>query len=113
MEHQEVKHKSPDQLRVQRIVYYVLGVLEVLLAFRLVFKLLGANPASPFVAFIYSLTQIFIYPFTGIFPAAAANGLEAQAILEPTTIIAMIVYGVIAWGIVKLIGIMKESERKV
>lgn len=108
-----VKDRNDVRLRPQRIVYYVLGVLEVLLAFRLVFKLLGANPASPFVAFIYSLTQIFLYPFMGIFPTAVTKGLEAQAILEPTTIIAMIVYAVIAWGIVKLIGIMKETERRV
>lgn len=112
MEYQPMKHESPEQLKAQRIVYYILGVFEVLLAFRLVFKLLGANAVSPFVAFLYSLTQIFIYPFTGIFPAASAKGIETQAVLEPTTIIAMIVYGVIAWGIVKLIGIIKENERK-
>lgn len=112
MEQQQVKQRNHEQLRPQRIVYYILGVLEVLLAFRLVFKLLGANPASPFVSFIYSLTQIFLYPFTGIFPTAVTKGFEAQAILEPTTIIAMIVYGIIAWGIVRLIGIMKETERK-
>lgn len=112
MENQPVKHGNPEHLRPQRIVYYILGVLEVLLAFRLVFKMLGANAVSPFVAFLYSLTQIFIYPFTGIFPAATAKGLEVQAVLEPTTIIAMIVYGVIAWGIVKLIEIIKENGQK-
>jgi uncharacterized membrane protein HdeD (DUF308 family) len=113
MEETQVRHRRHDQLRPQKIVYYILGVLEVLLAFRLIFKLLGANPLSPFVSFIYSLTQIFVYPFTGIFPTAVTKGLEAQAILESTTIIAMIVYAVIAWGIVKLIGIMKESDRRV
>lgn len=111
MEQELIKHKSHDQLRPQRIVYYILGVIEVLLAFRLVFKLLGANPASPFVSFIYTLTQIFLYPFTGIFPMATTKGLENQAIIEPATLIAMIIYAVIAWGIVKLIGIMKETER--
>src|SRR5665648_1153901 len=35
-----------------RIVYYILGLLEVMLGFRLVFKLLGANPGSGFVSFI-------------------------------------------------------------
>ena len=113
MDNLQINHRSPDQLKAQRVVYYVLGVLEVLLAFRLVFKLLGANPASPFVSLIYATTGVFLYPFTGIFPTAATKGLEAQAILEPTTIIAMIVYGIIAWGIVKLIGIMKETDRKI
>lgn len=88
-----------------RIVYYILGVIEVLLAFRLVFKLLGASPKSGFVSGIYSVSNIFLSPFTGIFRTASSQGVETQAILEPATIVAMIVYAVIAWGIVKLIDI--------
>lgn len=91
--------------KAKQIVYYILGILEVLFAFRLVFKLLGANPKSPFVSFIYSLSQAFLAPFSSIFKSTVTNGLEAQSILEPSTIIAMIVYAVIAWGIVKLIEI--------
>ncbi|MDP4160279.1 MAG: YggT family protein [Bacillota bacterium] len=87
----------------KRIVYYILGVIEVLLAFRLVFKLLGANPASAFVSFIYTLSNIFLAPFTGIFRTATTRGVETQAVLEPAIIVAIIVYAVIAWGIAKLI----------
>jgi len=94
-------------LKAKNIVYYILGVLEVLLAFRLVFKLLGANPQSPFVSFIYSVSQAFLAPFNGIFRATVTKGIEAQSVLEPTTIIAMIVYAVLAWGIVKLIEISR------
>lgn len=94
----------------KRIVYYILGVLEVLLAFRLVFKLLGANPASAFVSVIYTLSNIFMAPFTGIFRIASTRGVETQAILEPATIVAMIVYAVIAWGIVKLIEIARTAN---
>lgn len=105
---------KPDQgnLQAKRIVYYILGVLEVLLAFRLVFKLLGANPKSPFVSLIYSVTQAFLSPFSGIFPATVTKGIEAQSVLEPTTIIGMIVYAVLAWGIVKLIEISRPSLYK-
>ena len=97
-------------LKARKIVYYILGVLEVLLAFRLVFKLLGANPQSPFVSFIYSVSQAFLSPFSGIFRSAVTKGLETQSVLEPTTIIAMIVYAVVAWGIVKLIEISKPHQ---
>ncbi|EHQ87631.1 YggT family protein [Desulfosporosinus youngiae] len=97
-------------LKAKNIVYYILGVLEVLLAFRLVFKLLGANPQSPFVSFIYSVSQAFLAPFNGIFRAAVTKGIEAQSVLEPTTIIAMIVYAVLAWGIVKLIEISRPHQ---
>ena len=97
-------------LKARKIVYYILGVLEVLFAFRLIFKLLGANPQSLFVSFIYSVSQAFLIPFSGIFRPAVTKGIEAQSILEPTTIIAMIVYAILAWGIVKLIEISRPSQ---
>ena len=97
-------------LKARKIVYYILGVLEVLFAFRLVFKILGANPQSSFVSFIYSVSQAFLSPFSGIFPSAVTKGIETQSVLEPTTIIAMIVYAVVAWGIVKLIEISKPRQ---
>ncbi len=92
-------------LKARKIVYYILGVLEVLFAFRLIFKLLGANPQSSFVSFIYTVSQAFLSPFSGIFKSAVTKGFETQSVLEPTTIIAMIVYAIVAWGIVKLIEI--------
>jgi hypothetical protein len=107
MEYQEVNHS------LKRIVYYILGIIEVLLAFRLVFKLLGANPVSPFVSGIYTLSNIFISPFIGIFRTASSRGVETVSVLEPSTIVAMIVYALIAWGIVKLIEIIRASKNKV
>ena len=97
-------------LKAKKIVYYILGVLEVLFAFRLVFKLLGANPQSPFVSFIYTVSQAFLSPFSGIFRSAVTKGIEAQSVLEPMTLIAMIVYGIVAWGIVKLIEISRPLQ---
>ena len=96
----------------ERVIYYVLGLLEVLLAFRFVFKLLGANPASGFVSFIYSITQIFLAPFTAIFRASVTQGIETKAVLEPSTLIAMVVYALIAWGIVKLIITIRGSKER-
>ncbi|MGE5404848.1 MAG: YggT family protein [Candidatus Saccharibacteria bacterium] len=94
-------------IKVKKTVYYVLGLLEILFAFRLIFKLLGANPGSTFVSVIYSVTQAFLYPFIGIFGTATTRGIETQSVLEPSTLIGMIVYALLAWGIVKLIEIYK------
>jgi hypothetical protein len=99
-----------ESFTAKRVVYYILGALEVLLAFRLVFKLLGANPGSGFVSFIYSVSQVFLAPFTAIFRSASTQGIETKAVLEPSTIIGMIVYALIAWGIVKLIIIMRGNN---
>lgn len=88
------------------LVYFICGVLEVLLAFRLVFKLTGANPVSLFVSLIYNLSNILVMPFQGIFSAGYSQGLETTSILEPSVLVAMAVYAVLAWGIIKLVAIL-------
>ena len=99
-------------LKQRRIVYYILGILEALFAFRLIFKLLGPNPGSIFVSLIYTISRVFLAPFNGIFRAAVNSGIENQSVLEPTTIIAMIVYALIAYGIVRLIQIYGTPKDK-
>jgi hypothetical protein len=105
------KRESTGTQTVQYVVYWVLGVLEVLLAFRLVLRLLGANPSSVFVDWIYALSGVFIWPFQGIFPSPATDGAVTTAVLEPATIIAMAAYAFLAWGIAKLISI-SAGERQ-
>lgn len=97
-------------LKARKYVYYILGVFEVLFAIRLLFKILGANPGSTFVSFIYSITELFLLPFASIFRKAVTKGVETQAVLEPATIIGMIIYALVAWGIVKLIEINKKPK---
>lgn len=99
----EVEEKAEGSQTVGYIIYFLFGVIEVLLLFRLVLKLTGASPASSFVTFIYSLTQIAITPFAGIFRQATTQGVETTAVLEPATIVAIVVYAVLAWGILKLV----------
>ena len=97
-------------LKTRHAIYYVLSVIEVLLASRFIFKLLGANPQNGFVAFLYSLAVIFIAPFSGIFNAFVTNGLAAKSVLEPSTLIAMAVYAVLARGLVGLIRLKASRD---
>lgn len=92
---------SPSQTFIY-LVYFISGLLEFVLGARLILKLLGANPRSGFVNFIYGLSEPFVAPFYGIFRSAVSRGVETAAVLEPATIVAMIIYSVIAWGIVQL-----------
>lgn len=90
-------------IKSRNAIYYVLGVIEVLLAFRFLFKLLGANQASGFVTFIYSITNILTAPFKGIFSPFVTAGLSLRSIFEPSTIIAFIIYAIAAWGLERLL----------
>ena len=112
MENNKINHSHEDNLKPRKIVYYVLGVLEVLFAFRLIFKLLGANPGSSFVALLYNISGVFLSPFSGIFRTSVNKGIETKSVLEPTTIIAMIVYALLAYGIVRLIEIYETPKDK-
>lgn len=84
--------------RGTQIVWYVLGLVEVLLAFRFVLKLLGANAAAGFTNFIYGVTYVFAAPFLNVFRISQVSG----NIFEWTTLLAMFVYWMIAVGVIKL-----------
>lgn len=81
-----------------QIVWYVLGVIETLLALRFVLKLMGANPEAGFSAFVYATTNIFAAPFLSVFRVTTIEG----SIFEWTTLLAMLIYWIVAIGIIKL-----------
>ena len=82
-----------------QIVWYILSLLEVLLAFRFVLKLMAANPGAGFTRFIYAITWPFTAPFFAVFSKTTVQG----SIFEWTTLLAMLVYWLIALAIVKLL----------
>ena len=84
--------------RITNITYFVLAVLEVVLLLRLLLRLLVANEASGFVMLIYNLSHIFVAPFNGIFNDQTLG----RSVFETSTLVAMIVYALLAWGIVSL-----------
>ena len=86
-----------------QIIWYLLGLIEALLAFRFILKILGANALSGFVGLIYSITQFLAAPFLSIFGKTQIKGV----VLEWTTLIAMLVYLFLAWAIVRLLSISK------
>jgi len=107
----ETKSVATSSQTIEYLVYFLFGLLEVLLAFRLVLKLTGANVGSAFVGLIYGLTGIFILPFEGIFRRGFAQGVETTSVLEPSTLVAIIVYAILGWGIVKLIRILSGEQQ--
>lgn len=94
-------HDSPRSktlFRGTQILWYVLGLLEVLLAFRFILKLLGANGGATFTDLIYRFSEPFVYPFAAVFNATFLSG----TIFEWTTLLAMLVYWVIALAIIRI-----------
>jgi hypothetical protein len=89
--------------RSTQIIWYVLGLLEILLAFRFALKMTAANASAGFANFIYSITWPFTQPFAAVFGKTQVAG----SVIEWTTLLAMLVYLILAWGIVKLFTMSK------
>ncbi len=83
------------------------GLLLVLLAFRFVLALLGANPVNPFAHFIYATTMPFVSPFFSLFGYSTAYGVSR---LEVYTLVTMAVYALAGWGIVRLVTITRTER---
>jgi uncharacterized protein YggT (Ycf19 family) len=67
---------------VTRVVTLLFTVLEVLLLFRFVLKLLGANANQPLVSGLYGVTEPLVRPFQGIFPEPSGPpALDLAALL--------------------------------
>jgi len=107
-----VKSGASSFQTIEYLIYFLFGILEILLVFRLILKLTGASFSSSFVNLIYGLTAVFILPFEGIFHRGYTQGVETTAVFEPSTLVAIIVYAVLAWGIVKLIQILSGEKQQ-
>ena len=91
----------------QRVIWYLAGVILVLLALRFVLLLLGANDTNGFVSFIYTVSGLFAAPFYGIFSYEPSYG---KSVFEVSTLVAMAVYALVAWGIAKLATLARPHE---
>lgn len=84
--------------RGTQVVWYLFYAVEVLLLFRFILKLMAANPDAWFTSFVYAASYPFAVPFLYVVRSTQVSG----SIFEWTTLLAMVVYWVLAWGIVRL-----------
>lgn len=91
-------------------VWFILGVILVFLGFRFFFKVFGANPSNGFVDFVYSVSGFFTAPFDSIFNVRQTSGEVINAVFEPSILVAMVVYSLLAWGVVKLLEIVSSKS---
>ncbi len=81
-----------------QVVWYILSILEVVLLFQFLLKLAGANPNAGFTSFVYGMARPFTAPFMAVFSRTTVQG----RVFEWTTLLAMLVYWLLATAIVRL-----------
>jgi uncharacterized protein YggT (Ycf19 family) len=102
MDSAEVVSSATPARRATEVIYLVFGIINGLLLIRVVLKLLAANPLAGFSKFIYGLTDVFLAPFRNLLPTVGGG---SGAVLEMSTVIAIIVYALIGWALVRLVAI--------
>jgi uncharacterized protein YggT (Ycf19 family) len=114
-DYKEVRTTQYEQGREQRVatfkvtqlIWLLLGLLEAAIALRVLFKLIAVNAANPFAALLYKVTDLFVAPFASLIGAPAAGGM----VLEISSIIAMIVYFLIAWVLERIVYVLFYRPR--
>jgi len=106
-------HNEPEReqrifsFKATQFIWLAFGALEALFVLRLGLKLIGANPESPIVALIYGFTYLFLFPFEGL----VASPTYGNMVLELSSMFAMAIYGLIAWGIERVVWLVFYRPR--
>ncbi len=95
--------------KTYHFAFYALWIIEILLTFRIILKLFGANPSNIFAEVIYGATYLLVLPFRTIFAPVASTTPGVQRVFETSTLFAMFVYVVVIWSVAKFI-LIKESK---
>ena len=86
-----------------QIIYAITTIVEVILAFRFLFRLFGANAGNGFVHFIYTISWPLVSPFSGIFSDTnPVSGVVNNSHWEWATVIAFIVWGIVGTVLARL-----------
>lgn len=96
---QKIYETKKTIFRSNQVIWYVLGFLEIMLIFRILLKVVGANQSAGFTSLIYAITTPLVIPFNGILGISKTG----NSMIEWSTIIAALVYLCIAWGLVYLL----------
>lgn len=94
----------PGYLRISKVIAYILyawvliGVITLVL--RVFLLAFSANPATPFVEFIYKTSADYLNPFRGIFPSKPVG---ETGYFDVAAMFAIIIYLFVMWGFSSLI----------
>ena len=92
--------------RLNALLWLVAGVVTGLIAIRFVLKLLAANPDNPFARFVFQVTDVLVAPFAGLL---SSIGVTSGSTVELVSLVAIVVYLLVAWVITSLIRILFAS----
>lgn len=103
-----VANQNSSIARIINISYFLFGALELLLIMRFVLYVVGANMTNGFADFINKLSQPFVVLFANLFQNPSLGG---ASVLELTTLIAMLVWAIVAWLVGRILWLSLSRAR--
>lgn len=92
--------------RLTKLIWLLVSVVDLLIAFRFVLKAIAANPASGFASVIYGITDFMVAPFMGLVNSPTAqNG----SMFDVASLFAIAFYSIAVLVIVQLLRILFAS----
>lgn len=88
------------------IISFIFGVIELLVGLRFLLLILGANPLSTFVNWIYNTSAPLVEPFAGVLghSTSVPTGAVVHSVFDPSTLVAFVVYATIGGVLLALFG---------
>ena len=101
-------NQNSSVARIVNIVYLLFGAIELLLVVRIVLHMVSANPDNSFASFVNGLSA----PFVALFANLLQNPtLGTTGVVEITTLVAIVVYAMLAWLIGRAIWLTLSRPR--
>jgi hypothetical protein len=95
-------------IKLTQAIYLIFGLIEVFLLTRFVLKALAANADVAFAQLIYGVTGPLVAPFLGLF---GASPTVSGAVLEPYTLLALVVYAAVGWLLARIVWLLVGETR--
>jgi uncharacterized protein YggT (Ycf19 family) len=94
------------------VIWFIVGLMSILLIVRFILLAVGASETVGFSQLIYGLTDWMVAPFLGIFGQSFTYpGSAGTGVIEFESLLAIVVYVIIGWILVKLAQLALGTNR--
>ena len=91
----------------RRVVVLIFGIIQGLIAIRIVLLLIDANQANGLVTFIYNLSAFFVGPFEGVLNTDAVRA--GASVFDIAALVALVGWTILEFLIIAGIGIVRRE----
>jgi hypothetical protein len=104
---ESVRHSPSGAEVARRWVVWVFGIIQALIAIRIVLLLIDANQDNGLVQFIYNVSALFVGPFEGVLNTNAVQ--SGASVLDIAALVALVGWTILEALIIAGIGIMRRE----